>query len=583
MKTKLKLHVLFLLTLLSLSGFAHAQGTAFHYQGRLVENGVPATGLYDFIFISYDAEVEGNALGAPVALDAVAVSDGAFTATLDFGAGVFTGPTRWMEISVRVSGGDAHVPLAPRQALLPTPYAIFAASAASAASAETVPVGSVTADRLSAGLEPTPGQFLSYSDGSLIWADPGVAVGNIWSRNGSSAYYNLGNVGIGTSTPAHRLSLIGGPSWTANGWLGSVELPNGSALAWQANAAGQRFGMGHANTGFYLFRTASNPGTTTSPALYDFVVNDVGSVGIGVNAPTAGYRLEVAGSTILRPSNGSIQFGSPNAELGLSMTPNAGNRADLRFDGTTFKLLAGTGVGPPSSVNGITINAASGNVGIGGSPTPVSKLEVVAQDALSLVGYQPFLTLHDANAGYARSRIQGVGGAIVLEPESFVNGSNPNSSVVIANNGNVSLRSLTIRGGADVAEPFELSDNSIAKGSVVVIDEEHEGKLKLSNRAYDTQVAGIVSGANGINPGISLYQQGALEGGQNVALSGRVYVLADATSGAIKPGDLLTTSSTPGHAMRVADPTRSQGAILGKAMTALKAGQGTVLVLVTLQ
>ena len=92
-----------------------------------------------------------------------------------------------------------------------------------------------------------------------------------------------------------------------------------------------------------------------------------------------------------------------------------------------------------------------------------------------------------------------------------------------------------------------------------------------------------VSGANGLNPGIALHQDGFNDGGQNVALSGRVYALADAANGAIKPGDLLTTSDTPGHAMKVTDHARAQGAILGKAMSALKEGQGLVLILVTLQ
>jgi hypothetical protein len=123
----------------------------------------------------------------------------------------------------------------------------------------------------------------------------------------------------------------------------------------------------------------------------------------------------------------------------------------------------------------------------------------------------------------------------------------------------------------------------IAKGSVVVIDDAHPGQLKLSTLAYDTRVAGIISGANGINPGIALHQEGALEGGQNVALSGRVYVQADAEFGAIKAGDLLTTSSTPGHAMKVTNHANSQGAILGKAMSGLNEGRGMVLVLVTLQ
>jgi hypothetical protein len=60
-------------------------------------------------------------------------------------------------------------------------------------------------------------------------------------------------------------------------------------------------------------------------------------------------------------------------------------------------------------------------------------------------------------------------------------------------------------------------------------------------------------------------------------------VKVDASHGAICPGDLLTTSERPGHAMKVGESGRAQGAILGKAMTALKDGQGLVLVLVTLQ
>ena len=74
-----------------------------------------------------------------------------------------------------------------------------------------------------------------------------------------------------------------------------------------------------------------------------------------------------------------------------------------------------------------------------------------------------------------------------------------------------------------------------------------------------------------------------MEGGKNVALSGRVYVQADSGNGSIRPGDLLTTSLTPGYAMKVTDHRKAQGAILGKAMTGLDHGKGMVLVLVTLQ
>jgi hypothetical protein len=80
-----------------------------------------------------------------------------------------------------------------------------------------------------------------------------------------------------------------------------------------------------------------------------------------------------------------------------------------------------------------------------------------------------------------------------------------------------------------------------------------------------------------------MQQQDMLGGGRNVALTGRVYVQADTSNGAIHPGDLLTTSAIPGRAMRVTDHPRAQGAILGKAMTSLESGEGMVLVLVTLQ
>lgn len=94
----------------------------------------------------------------------------------------------------------------------------------------------------------------------------------------------------------------------------------------------------------------------------------------------------------------------------------------------------------------------------------------------------------------------------------------------------------------------------------------------------------MISGAGGVNPGMLMGQSGTKADGKHpVALTGRVYCLADTANGAIQPGDLLTTSGLPGHAMKVTDPGQAQGAIIGKAMTALDRGQGLVLVLVSLQ
>jgi hypothetical protein len=156
----------------------------------------------------------------------------------------------------------------------------------------------------------------------------------------------------------------------------------------------------------------------------------------------------------------------------------------------------------------------------------------------------------------------------------------------------VAVNTLRIN-GADFAENFDINLETVGgeampakvePGMVVSIDPSSPGKLMLSGTAYDRRVAGIISGAGGVKPGMIMSQEGTLADGKHpVALSGRVYCWVDASNGVIEPGDLLTTSGTPGHAMKVADANKAQGAIIGKAMTGLKEGKGLVLVLVTLQ
>jgi len=141
---------------------------------------------------------------------------------------------------------------------------------------------------------------------------------------------------------------------------------------------------------------------------------------------------------------------------------------------------------------------------------------------------------------------------------------------------------MELGAGLDYAEGFDVSEASkIDAGSVLIIDADNPGKLAVSNKAYDTKVAGIVAGAKGLSSGVRL---GAGEYDYNVALAGRVYCNVDTTEAPVEPGDLLTTSVTAGYAMKATDYTRAQGAILGKAMEKLEKGlKGQILVLVTLQ
>ena len=88
-----------------------------------------SNGTYDLKFTVFDAASAGSAVGAPLTNAAVAVSNGVFSVTLDFGGGVFTGADRWLEIGVRTNGGAAFAVLTPRQAVTPTPYADLAFTA----------------------------------------------------------------------------------------------------------------------------------------------------------------------------------------------------------------------------------------------------------------------------------------------------------------------------------------------------------------------------------------------------------------------------------------------------------------------
>ena len=151
-------------------------------------------------------------------------------------------------------------------------------------------------------------------------------------------------------------------------------------------------------------------------------------------------------------------------------------------------------------------------------------------------------------------------------------------SLVVSGNARIT-GDVLIGGGvitnADVAEDY-VAVGPLEAGDVVVLEAGVPLGLRRADQPYDTRVAGIVS----TDPAIVLSRAA---GGAPLALVGRAPVKVDATYGAIRVGDLLTTSSTPGHAMRCADRLQCVGAIVGKALEPLAGGKGVILALVTLQ
>jgi len=145
----------------------------------------------------------------------------------------------------------------------------------------------------------------------------------------------------------------------------------------------------------------------------------------------------------------------------------------------------------------------------------------------------------------------------------------------------IDVKDDVVLSGGDCAEHFDAMPDAMCEpGTVMAIS--NGGALNASTRAYDKKVAGVVSGAGSLRPAVILDRQPSNAGRPPVALVGKVYCKVDAGYGAVEIGDLLTTSDTPGYAMKVTDPSKGFGAVIGKALQSLGEGKGLIPILIAL-
>jgi hypothetical protein len=208
-------HLLVVLVLLSTLNLqlstVFAQGTAFTYQGRLNDGGAPANGNYDLRFAIYNAVTNGNTISISLTNSAVAVSNGLFVTTLDFGSAVFTGQACWLDMGVRTNGStNAFTVLVPRQQLTPTPYAIFANSASNL-------VGSLSAAQL-AGTLPASA-FAGYTNIVALTNGANLLAGAFAGNGGGVTNVNVTNLtGVlaDSQLPTNTAFLNSNQTFTAN-------------------------------------------------------------------------------------------------------------------------------------------------------------------------------------------------------------------------------------------------------------------------------------------------------------------------------------------------------------------------------
>ncbi|HEX5219676.1 MAG TPA: tail fiber domain-containing protein [Verrucomicrobiae bacterium] len=167
-----------------------AEGTAFTYQGRLNDTAGPANGTYD-LRIRLAADPLGNDyIGAPFITNALAVSGGLFTVTLDFGAGVFTGSNYWLQVDVKTNNAGSYTTLTPPQRITPSPYAIFANTSSNVAGVilnSSLPANPTFSGAVNAALFSGGGAGLTNLNASqLSGSVPSAALTHAWRIAGNS-------------------------------------------------------------------------------------------------------------------------------------------------------------------------------------------------------------------------------------------------------------------------------------------------------------------------------------------------------------------------------------------------------------
>jgi hypothetical protein len=629
------------------TAYAAPIDNSFTFQGQLKADGIPLNDSADLRFTLWDAASAGNQVGAMITISNQAVIDGLFTVILnggnEFGPNPFDGQMRYLEVQVRSphDPGDTapFTTLAPRQSLTASPYALQTRGLFVDENGKLGVGTSAPQQRLDVhgnmllgandvnSLVHAGGTLATSSDQHLLFVtdsndlDGPAPNGRVIFGSGSSvdtdgnraftfndAYpggtprnihmviTGIGNVGVGTDNPASRLQVQGGSGEQAQGQIhivGNGETGPGDAYI--------SFDEGAESLSKWSVGVKDNDdafsislGLTMDEAPKLIIKEETGNVGIGTDNPAS--RLQVQGGSGEQAQGqihivGNGETGPGDAYISFDEGAESPSKWSVGVNDNDDAFSISLGLTMDQAPK-LIIKEETGNVGIGTS-NPTSPLGFPAANGRKVTYYERedwgFGGVSYFN-GFVRQWAGKFGahswGHADTEGE-FLEYMRLNASGNLTVYGATSTEVLTITGGSDLSESFNVkadAEATVEPGMVVAIDPANPGGLTVATQAYDKKVAGVISGAGGVNTGMLMGHKGTIADGRHpVALTGRVYVWCDAASGAIEPGDLLTTSTTPGHAMKASNTSEAPGATIGKAMTSLQSGKGLVLVLVSLQ
>jgi len=393
-------------------GRADPIGTAFTYQGRLIDANQVADGLYDFQFKLFEAATDGNQLGADVNTPDVDVIDGYFTVGLDFGSSVFDGDARWLEIGVRpgdFTDPNVYTVLEPRQEMTPTPYALYAQSSGGLNTSGDLALISETGN-VEVGSSENPAILHIFGPWNMYDANGAKGTKGVYPTEYEGAGYSETDGGK-LFTTSKSLTLEAGDGNVAIGTVDNpANLHNFAEVRIYPKNAGSKGTKGVFPTDFEgaSYGTPSEiewdfgDDDKNANTFVDYTSNGSGAdiafcpdgLNVLIGAPSKAVNLLVTGSVDVGDVNnsanlkvtGNVGIGTTNPSSPLTIKTVAGSDIELVSTGSNADIVTnaafrvGTLTGQPFSI--ITNNLyqmtvdSAGNVGIG-TASPTEKLDVV--------------------------------------------------------------------------------------------------------------------------------------------------------------------------------------------------------------